>query len=146
MVVEAEFRSGTSITARFAKEQGRDVFCIPNARHNRKGIGTNILIQKGAKLVIEPKEIIQKYSNVTFEKQISIEDLDDVKESTKIDFDSIKEEYRLIYQFLPKRPTVNELRAETGMELSDIYQKLFMMEMEGLIVLKQNRYEINKED
>ena len=29
LVVEAAYRSGTSITARIAKKQGRDVFCIP---------------------------------------------------------------------------------------------------------------------
>ena len=38
LIVEAEFRSGTSITAKYAKEQGKDIFCIPNARENRKGI------------------------------------------------------------------------------------------------------------
>ena len=29
LVVEAAYRSGTSVTAKFAKEQNRDVFCIP---------------------------------------------------------------------------------------------------------------------
>lgn len=29
LVVEAAHRSGTTVTARFAKEQGRDVYCIP---------------------------------------------------------------------------------------------------------------------
>lgn len=145
LVVEAEYRSGTSITARFAKEQGRDVFCIPNARHNRKGVGTNILIQKGAKLVIEPKEIIEKYSNIVLQKQILIEDLEDTNTNTKVDFNRIKDEYRQVYELLPKKPTVSEIQAETGMEISELYQKLFMMELEGLIILKQNRYEIKKE-
>lgn len=38
LVVEAEYRSGTTITARYAKEQKKEVFCIPNSRENRKGI------------------------------------------------------------------------------------------------------------
>ncbi len=34
LVIEAAYRSGTSVTARFAKLQKRDVFCIP--RESRK--------------------------------------------------------------------------------------------------------------
>lgn len=38
LIVEAEYRSGTSITARHAKEQGKEVYCIPNAIENKKGM------------------------------------------------------------------------------------------------------------
>lgn len=140
MIVEAEYRSGTSITARFAKEQGRDVFCIPNARDNSKGIGTNMLIQKGAKLIMEPREIIERYSGVFLEKQISIEDLEN---SARIDFEEIKDEYREIYEVLSKSMSVSEIQEITGIELSELYQKLFMMEVEGLIRVNQSRYERN---
>lgn len=140
MIVEAEYRSGTSITARFAKEQGRDVFCIPNARDNSKGIGTNMLIQKGAKLIMEPREIIERYSGVFLEKQISIEDLEN---SARIDFEEIKDEYREIYEVLSKSMSVSEIQEITGIELSELYQKLFMMEVDGLIRVNQSRYERN---
>ena len=97
--MEAEARSGTSITARFAREQQKEVFCIPSSIDNRKGIGTNTLIKKGATLVLKPSEIIMRYMEYDM-KQICIEDL---KEETK-DFIStnfnVKEEYKEIYNVL----------------------------------------------
>lgn len=38
LIVEAEVVSGTSITARFAREQKKDIFCIPSSINNNKGI------------------------------------------------------------------------------------------------------------
>ena len=38
LVVEAAFRSGTSVTAALAKEQGRQVFCIPHEMDNKYGV------------------------------------------------------------------------------------------------------------
>ncbi len=38
LVIEAAFRSGTSVTASLAKKQGRKVFCIPHEMDNMHGI------------------------------------------------------------------------------------------------------------
>lgn len=140
LVVEAEARSGTSITARHAKEQGKEVFCIPNSRDNRKGIGTNMLIQKGAKLVIQPKEIIEIYKK-KIEKQLTIDELERMQENN-IDLKNVKEEYRNIYKLLTEELSINELSLKTNIGILDLYQKLFLMEMEGLIETKQNKYKI----
>lgn len=51
IVTEAAYRSGTSITARFAREQGKKVFCVPSGLDNRCGIGTNKLIKNGDRLL-----------------------------------------------------------------------------------------------
>lgn len=50
VVIEAAYRSGTSVTAKVAKEQGRDVFCIPGSLDNPKSMGTNNLIKEFAKI------------------------------------------------------------------------------------------------
>lgn len=137
LIVEAEFRSGTSITARFAKEQGKDVFCIPSSRENRKGTGCNMLIQKGAKLIMEPSEIINKYLESHEYSQISIEDLE--KEET-FDLSQIKTEYREICELLINGFNINEIGKNLGIDLSELYQKLFLMELEGVIEKKQGSY------
>lgn len=144
LIVEAEFISGTSITARFAKEQGKDIFCIPNSIDNKKGMGTNILIQKGATLVLRPKEIIEKYMGNVRYKQISIQDLDK-KETPKIDFSKIKEDYRSIYEMIANDYTTNDISKRLNLNLSEIYEKLFMMEMDGLIESYQGQYKIKFE-
>jgi DNA processing protein len=48
VVVEAEFRSGSLITARLAAEQGREVLAVPGSPLDPRAKGTNDLIRQGA--------------------------------------------------------------------------------------------------
>lgn len=48
IVVEAELRSGSLITARLANEQGRDVFAVPGSPLDPRSRGPNELLRQGA--------------------------------------------------------------------------------------------------
>ena len=50
VVVEAELKSGSLITARVAAEQGRDVFAVPGSPLDPRTRGTNDLLRQGATL------------------------------------------------------------------------------------------------
>ncbi len=58
VIVEAAARSGTLVTARFASEQGREVFAVPGHPLDPRAEGTNRLIKSGATLVTEPADIL----------------------------------------------------------------------------------------
>jgi DNA processing protein len=63
VVVEAELRSGTLITARFALEQGREVFAVPGSPLDLRHSGTNSLIKSGAHLVATAEDVINELRN-----------------------------------------------------------------------------------
>jgi len=58
LVVEAGERSGALITAGYAMEHKRRVFAVPNSIYSRESYGTNRLLQKGAEVYLEPKQLL----------------------------------------------------------------------------------------
>jgi DNA processing protein len=59
VVVEAELRSGSLITARLAGEQGREVFAVPGSPLDPRSRGTNDLLRQGATLVEGVEDVLR---------------------------------------------------------------------------------------
>jgi len=69
VIVEAAKRSGSLITARFALEQGREVFAVPGSPLDPRAEGTNGLIKQGATPVTETSDIVSVLAPIMAEKK-----------------------------------------------------------------------------
>ncbi|HEX3439710.1 MAG TPA: DNA-processing protein DprA [Pseudolabrys sp.] len=64
VIVEAARRSGSLITARFAGEQGREVFAVPGSPLDPRSEGTNALLKQGAQIVTEATDVISALESI----------------------------------------------------------------------------------
>jgi DNA processing protein len=64
VVVEAELRSGSLITARLAGEQGREVFAVPGSPMDARAKGANDLIRQGAALCEGAEDVIRTLDGI----------------------------------------------------------------------------------
>ncbi len=83
LVVEAPQRSGSLATARFAAEQGREVFVTPGSLRDTNYAGSHDLIRDGAILVTSPeqlaedmgwREIVDNYQRVNTQSSLNTEE------------------------------------------------------------------------
>lgn len=130
LVVEAMHRSGTSVTARLAKQQGRKVFALPHEVDDKNGIGTNRLIQEGAKIVTCTEDIIKEFPFLSYkvppkEKEIEIQ------EKRKI---CKNKEYNEIYQLITETPiSLNEIYQKSSKNIAEINNILLMLELDEYV-------------
>lgn len=132
LVVEAAQKSGSLITARFAMEQGKEVFAIPGSIRNPQVKGCHALIREGAKLVESIEEIIEDLGplyTALFSDQNIIQEGTSLEENDKISFEG--DQKRLIDSLGYDPVSVNEIVERTGLTASDVSSILLALELEG---------------
>lgn len=128
LVIEAGYKSGTSVTARLAQEQGKKLFCVPSSLENRNGITSNLLIQKGGKLVTCIDDILEEFPKIKLRKEENQEDTFQAQENL------INPEYLDVYKILSEEPMyINEICRKANLKMSEVNYKLMMLEIEGSI-------------
>lgn len=139
LVIEAVYRSGTSITARYATEQGRKVFVLPHEINDIHGVGTNKLIRKGAILVTSTKEIIDEYDFLEYKvskkkDSKNYKTLNAINEINIVKDKKENEKYKKLYELIGENILhADEICAKTNMKLNDINNMLFFLEINGFI-------------
>lgn len=134
LVVEAAFRSGTSVTAKFAKEQGKKIFGLPHEIGDRHGIGTNKLIRQGATLVTSTIEIIEEFEFLKY-KEIEKQAKEDNKKKLR------NKEHQKIYELIERGvANINEICKKSGKSIKEINNILLILEIEGYIIKSAGGY------
>ncbi len=62
VVIEAKEKSGSLITAKYAFQQKKKVFAVPNSIYSANSQGTNLLIKQGAKLITNANDVLKELS------------------------------------------------------------------------------------
>lgn len=125
LVIEAGYRSGSTITANLAFKQGKKVFSIPSNIDSKLGIGTNSLIQKGAKLVTNVKDIL---------REINMNKCKDIEQEWKYESKNAPIKYKNVYEIIGNMPIdINTICRRAELPIQDVSEQLTMLELNEYI-------------
>lgn len=139
LVVEAAVKSGSLITARYAMEQGREVFAIPGSIHSPLSKGCHWLIQQGAKLVETAEDIAEEILPLL---PALDEENNENHPDTAVSVSNISKEERLLLDAIGFDPvSLDILLSRTGLAIEDLSVFLSQLELQKMInVLPGGRY------
>ena len=132
LVTEGASDSGSLITANYGLEFGRKVFAVPGPITSSLSAAPLRLIEKGAKLVVSPEDVIRELGIMNHELR-----------TNKQKFDGLNKEERKIIELIENEPLhFDEIVRRSNLDPSKTGTILSMMEIKGLIKSSGGNYSI----
>ena len=165
VVVQAGAKSGSLITADFAKQYGRDVYGVPGGIYNQEFQGVNALIRDGAGIVTGVADILENYA-ARFPNTIHLNDalaydivdkelvyeelpatgIEAVDEPIALNFEQKKRvsglspKTRLVYDSLETGAKhLNEISVLTSLSQPEVLSHLTTLELMDAVVAEEGR-------
>jgi len=123
LVVQAGKRSGAHITARYALDQGKEIFAVPGSYNDPLSDGCHKLIQDGAKLVRAPSDILQEFGEGCQDENI-------VQIACKLSMDPIKQKILLLCR---QAASLDDIVEQIQLSADEAYEHIFDLQVKGLI-------------
>ncbi|MEG2338363.1 MAG: DNA-processing protein DprA [Clostridium sp.] len=120
VVVEAAQKSGSLITAALSLQEGREVYAVPGNITSKNSCGTNSLIREGAKVVLDPGDILEDFGI-------------ELNNSVSYDINLSTEEKRILSVLTIEELSFEDLFLKSSMERHKLISILTKMECTRLI-------------
>lgn len=127
VIVEAGEKSGSLITARFAAEQGREVFVVPGNVTAIQSRGANRLIRDGARPFYEKGDLLE------FLGTWQAKEPQKMNKPLQQAFSTPEE--KIILTLITDEPLhIDEIVRKSGMPLSKVSSSIVLLELKGLVL------------
>jgi len=157
VVIQAAKKSGASITAQFALEQGREVFAVPGPIGDELSLGCHAMIQQGAKLISCANDILVEFGDKNIDKQEDSQvkinfaktdkNIEKIVKISQISQNSIEKTQKIqkykegttesvVFQCCQTPCSIDEIAVAANKQIAELHEVLFDMQLTGAI--KQN--------
>ncbi len=141
IIIEAPLKSGTLTTAKWALEQGREVFVFPGDVNNKNFFGSHLLIRNGARLVANLNDILEDLKEILENQYPTF--FQTIENQEKIELDKTDKIILEIFNKQKKPLTLEEIQSLTNISITDLTQHLTFLILNNLIKENNNFYELN---
>lgn len=132
LVVEASLKSGSMITATFAKKYNRKIFSVPGDIYTERSAGTNKLLSEGAEIYLSPTQILNKMAVTTTQTALGL-----VQDS-----EGTVKETDVLYLLKEKSLDFDQLSVKAGISADKLNEILIKMLLKNLIFEKNGVYHV----
>src|SRR6266702_2247945 len=134
LVVEAGLNSGALITAAQALDQGRAVYAVPGHINAPSAMGSNRLIQQGAKLVMDASDILD-------DLQILLPETKPSPEAAARPLPPLSDEERRVYDAIDATETsIDDVASKSELPSSVVSSTLLQLELKRLVKQLPGKY------